>query len=373
MSDRPPVTPRRRGLALLGVCFAAAVMSCGRMGCQSPTQAPVALVGDTRGVVEPRRVMFDPNDGERLMIVEANNIVAVWDVANLNRISRAMAFATAASDAQFAQNGWAIVTAGRDGAVRWWNGDGTERWSQTINFYAAFRAVAVTKDDALVAAGGDDTIIRLWDDSGALRQTLEGSGGMILSLAFSPKGDLLVSESADTLVRFWRKGADGRFAPAGTLRAPNETYIQLMPSLIRLDVQWGWGRSVVFSPDGKLLLTANFDGTAQLWDVETMKPRTEPFTDHDGQHVRAVAFSPRGDLVATGGYDGTARLWTLDGKPVGEPLKGHQLVLTSLDFSPDGERIATTGVDNTVRLWSVKGALLGTFPRSPAAPPLPGQ
>jgi WD40 repeat protein len=86
-----------------------------------------------------------------------------------------------------------------------------------------------------------------------------------------------------------------------------------------------------------------------------------------------VAFSPRGDLVATGGYDGRARLWTLEGQPVGEPLQGHRSVLTSLDFSPDGERIATAGLDNTVRLWTVSGVLLGTLPRSPTAPPLPGE
>lgn len=71
--------------------------------------------------------------------------------------------------------------------------------------------------------------------------------------------------------------------------------------------------------------------------------------------ARVADFSPDGTRIASGGLDGTIRLWTLDGKPTGEPLKGHVGSVESVAFSPDGKYIASGGEDGTVRLWTLDG------------------
>ena len=66
----------------------------------------------------------------------------------------------------------------------------------------------------------------------------------------------------------------------------------------------------------------------------------------------SAAFSPDGKRIVTASDDKTARLWDADtGKPIGEPLKGHDGMVRSAAFSPDGKRIVTASEDKTARLW----------------------
>jgi WD40 repeat protein len=52
--------------------------------------------------------------------------------------------------------------------------------------------------------------------------------------------------------------------------------------------------------------------------------------------------------------DKTARIWdAASGKPIGEPLKGHEDFVRSAAFSPDGQRIVTASYDKTARVWKV--------------------
>jgi len=62
-----------------------------------------------------------------------------------------------------------------------------------------------------------------------------------------------------------------------------------------------------------------------------------------------------GPLIVTGSLDRTTRLWDgKTGKPVGEPLRGHQGKVSVARFSPDGARVLTASDDNTARLWNVQ-------------------
>jgi WD40 repeat protein len=68
--------------------------------------------------------------------------------------------------------------------------------------------------------------------------------------------------------------------------------------------------SAVFSPGGKLLATADLNGSTYLWDVA---PRTlvAALTDPDSQGVGAAAFSPDGGLLAAADANGHTYLWDL--------------------------------------------------------------
>jgi WD40 repeat protein len=72
----------------------------------------------------------------------------------------------------------------------------------------------------------------------------------------------------------------------------------------------GWVFRVVFSLDGKYILSSGADATVRLWDAQT-GPEVRRFTGHTNE-VRNVTFSPDGKYILTASNDGTARLWLTD-------------------------------------------------------------
>ena len=107
-------------------------------------------------------------------------------------------------------------------------------------------------------------------------------------------------------------------------------------------------RSIVFSPDNRLLASASADATAKIWNVHD---RGEPTTLPHPAAVESADFSPENKLLATGCGDGTLRLWNLSTRQVVAAWPGHRGAANVVRFSPDGLLLATGGDDGFVRLW----------------------
>jgi WD40 repeat protein len=141
----------------------------------------------------------------------------------------------------------------------------------------------------LVAIASDDGI-RLWS-IGAGHQVGRVFGGQnIQAVAFSRDGRLLASGGNDDTVRLWNV-ADRK--ELGTAMRGGS----------------GAVNAVAFTPDGKTIVSGDDDGSVQMWDVATYREEGPPLTAHSSS-VTSVAVSPDGKLVAAGYLDGTVRLWS---------------------------------------------------------------
>jgi WD40 repeat protein len=120
-------------------------------------------------------------------------------------------------------------------------------------------------------------------------------------------------------------------------------------------------RHAEFSPEGTRILTASWDKTASIWDLNgncLLKLEHNDF-------VKYASFSPDSTRVITGADDGTVTLWDSKGTLL-ETFKAHGGIVNTAVFSPGGSRILTASADRTAKLWDVQGRLLKTYPHEEA-------
>jgi WD40 repeat protein len=71
------------------------------------------------------------------------------------------------------------------------------------------RCIAFALDGKLLATGGDDQTVRLWDaNTGQQRALFTGNRGPVLAVAFAPDGKKVAWGCSDHTVRIWDRSSD---------------------------------------------------------------------------------------------------------------------------------------------------------------------
>ena len=109
-------------------------------------------------------------------------------------------------------------------------------------------------------------------------------------------------------------------------------------------------QSVVFSPDGSTLASANWGGTVCLWNSQT-GALLETLSGHT-QNVASVIFSPDGNLIVYGNDD-TIYFWGTQVRKILHTLTGHTDLVDSLAYSSDGKTLVSGSRDGTILLWDL--------------------
>jgi WD40 repeat protein len=273
-----------------------------------------------------------------------------------------------------------VVTGHGDGGVRIWEAQQAGPPRRRLQLAHPVLALAISPDAQFLAAA-DGARIQLWqldqgDQADAPRHTLSGHRDDVLSLAFAPQGDRLLSGARDGASALWRWPSDG--APAHVVGGHHGPV---------------W--SVAFAPDGQSFLTASEDAKVILWQIAN--PSKKIFRGHRSA-VYCAAFSPDGRYIASGDYDGRVLVWEpnllaedivalqrrLDAGPSGSRppdgtrrddvlpphlnansatgpqnddagvrvLAGHTDAVRSIVFARDGRWVLSGSHDHTVRAWN---------------------
>jgi WD40 repeat protein len=108
---------------------------------------------------------------------------------------------------------------------------------------------------------------------------------------------------------------------------------------------------VLFTRDGRTLVSCSEDATIKLWDVATGEERGL-LKGHSAK-IMSIAIAPDDRTLASAGLDKTIRLWNIETKQLIGVLEGHTQLVRSLSFSGDGKRLVSSSADNTARIWNV--------------------
>src|SRR6266496_676101 len=91
--------------------------------------------------------------------------------------------------------------------------------------------------------------------------------------------------------------------------------------------------------------------TIKLWDVASGRERAT-FKGHNDD-IRALIYTPDGKTLVSGSGDGEKRLWEAATGRVRAILKGQTRGVACLAVTADGKTLASGSFDHTVKLWDL--------------------
>jgi WD40 repeat protein len=362
-------------------------------------------------------VAFSP-DGRLLFTGDELGHCRLWDASTIKLLWQAHKHTRAVKSACFLSDGKRILTASNDRTVAQWETEsGTEITRLTLGHASALTSLAVSPSGRQVLTTCEDGRARLWDVVAARKLGEFGVPGEAISaVAISPDGLTAVTTStkslevttssagsrhsdalagpAESWVRLWDlktlaqlPSKDGRPAPIWTFREASalawatiyspdgNSLVTVIGNEARMFnikarhetmafIPQGAVASARFSPDGKRAITASWDNTARIWNIDGPQAEVK-LVGHAG-YVNDAVFSPgQGRYVATAGRDSQAILWDAStGKLITRfgGSDGHHGSVSSVAFDPTGRRLVTASQDRTAKIWDVEtGKVLVTL------------
>jgi guanine nucleotide-binding protein subunit beta-2-like 1 protein len=172
-----------------------------------------------------------------------------------------------------------------------------------------------------------------------LKGTLEGHNGWVTSLATTPAHpDLLLSGSRDKTLITWKltPGEDNQYGVPKKSFKGHSHIVQ----------------DVTISADGAYALSASWDKTLRLWDLESGEC-TKRFVGHTGD-VLSVSIAKNLRQIVSASRDKTVKVWNTIGECM-TTLKGHDDWVSAVRISPsdNSATVISASWDKTVKSWDL--------------------
>lgn len=260
---------------------------------------PILLTGHESGI---RALAFHPNS-QLLASGDNLSVLQLWDTTQPGTVlARRTDHGDSIRSLNFSPDGNYLLSGSWDGYAGLWE---VADQSQTLNFLTftplengQIWSTAFTSRSGTFAAGYNDGTIYSWLSYGLFPTPTDSftphTAG-VLSLAYNPETDLLVSGGADNKLF------------AHLLTNLNDTVTTSELIYTHPDLVW----SVAFSSDGQLLASGCADGLVRLWNITNLSADPIVLSPENPQRVWSIAFSPDGRFLLSASDDGTVRIWQI--------------------------------------------------------------
>ncbi|KAF9117399.1 hypothetical protein BGX30_005527, partial [Mortierella sp. GBA39] len=161
--------------------------------------------------------------------------------------------------------------------------------------------------------------------------------GRIHACAYSSDGTMLA-------VAVGNMGEGNEGVGIGIYNTSSWTRIHLLTSSYNIVL------AVVFSLDGKRIVSGGWDYLVRLWNSASGQEIL--VMEGHQSNVNSVAFSPCGKHIVSASDDKTVRVWDSETGESLLVLEGHTSEVLSVKYSPDGERLVSGDGDETIRYWN---------------------
>ena len=174
----------------------------------------------------------------------------------------------------------------------------------------------------------------------------DSSEDRVWHVSWHPKGTHLAAAGEDKVVRIYAS-ATGDWGEKDSIHCISTLE----------DAQTRTVRCCEWSPNGKMIACASFDGTVVVWetrDASLMHWDQVASLDGHENEVKSVAWSPVGFWVATCGRDKKVWIWEQERGSEFEcvsMLDGHTQDVKFITWHPTEAILLSCGYDDTIKIW----------------------
>jgi WD40 repeat protein/serine/threonine protein kinase/Flp pilus assembly protein TadD len=354
-------------------------------------------------------VAWDPS-GSRVVSASADGTLRVWDLDQERCVQILEGHRGPIRDVAIAGDGRVALSAGQDGSVGVWDLVEGSHIRFMRGHSGAVTTVALGGD--VVAAGGDDCSLRLWNLSSGETLRIMRLANPVQAVALTDVGRRLTAAHGSSVSQILLPSRSASRLPlvladtaaSGELAGREQTFRQQL-DLAREHIDAGameeaieplraaravtgyelhqealelWNTVLAYFPkhaprsvvelrrvgggtvvnacrltaDGASCLAGGSDGSLRIF--ETATGVEQRILAGHGNGVTSVAVSDSGLWLASAGRDGWVRVWDT-GDGIGRhEFEGHEGIVQAVVFEPDSNAVISAGDDGSARLWPLE-------------------
>jgi WD40 repeat protein len=305
------------------------------------TKRTIAIAVDRATSTVIRKLRISPN-GKLLALGDEEGLIRIIRLDNMEVAVTFRAHSGRISDLDFRPDSRILLSAGRDGAIRFWDLETLRENARPVKELKARASIPYSArinpdpPNRFVLMGDREGRLVAWDTTrDHIITNVKFHHAPVLSVAYQPAGK----------GAFLSAGGDGQLK----LRLPEG-------ERFTIHAHDGPMFQANYSATGKYVYTVGGDRMAKVWDtaqLDQRNPHPRAIMSGHFKYVLTADMSQDEKMLVTGGADKALNLWEVaTGRLLGH-LRGHTSDVESVEFLPNGRFVISASEDNSVRIWSV--------------------